>query len=181
MAKVYYFDFSNTEIKNDFRDVLKERYEYISKIFDKNRKKQSYFASKLLEFAFAENNIDYSCGLSCKSGEWFLKNNSAYFSISHSNNMVVVAISKDKIGVDVENIDKKVLALEKKYNLNKRFNSSNEKIEEYTKFWVENESRFKAKIDGQRKLLKVNDGKDNLYLISVVYLGEVEFIKVNNF
>ena len=179
MAKVYYFDFSNAEIKNDYKDVLKERCEYISKIFDENRKKQSYFASKLLEVAFNENQVNYSHGIFCENGEWKLRDSSAYFSISHSLNIVVVGISKNRIGVDVEKIDKKVLALEKKYNLDLEVGSIDEKIEEYTKFWVNKEARFKAKVDAKNNLIKVDDSQKNLYFISAVCADDLEFVKIN--
>ena len=79
----------------------------------------------------------------------------------------------------IEKIDKKVLVLEKKYNLNKKFITTNEKIEEYTKFWVNKEARFKAKIDGKQSLLKTKDSKGNLYFISVVCDDDVEFVKIN--
>ena len=40
-----------------------------------------------------------------ENGKWRLKDNAINFSISHSNNLICVGISKSEIGVDIEKKD----------------------------------------------------------------------------
>ena len=112
-------------------------------------KRQKYYAWKLLEyalertFAFKIRNLSFT---KTKQGKWTVPN--CFFSISHSENAVAVAVSRDEIGVDVERIASPKNGYIKKV-LTKAENAqfSELPIEEQTQFligkWTEKESIFK--------------------------------------
>ena len=72
-------------------------------------------------------------------GVWLLKNNILNFSLAHSKNCIVVAISDKKVGVDVEKLDDKILKLKNKLNF-ESFNT----VKDLTLAWTKRESLFKA-------------------------------------
>lgn len=176
MAKIYYCDISNCIITNDYKGISADRYNYIVRLKDKERKLQSYFSSKLLEFALNEVGVDFSCGFSENNGEWSLISNEILFSISHSNNLVVIALSSDNIGVDVEKFDKKVLLLEKKYSPSIKLNKNEEKIEYYLKMWTKREANFKSKNRGKDNYFVLEDSNSK-YMLCVTTNEDIEFIK----
>ncbi|MBQ7339953.1 MAG: hypothetical protein IJW43_03755 [Clostridia bacterium] len=179
MCRVYYFDLSSAGIVRDFSDISPDRLKYVNRISDARRKYQSYFATKLLEYALKDNGVDFTCGFSCENGKWKLLSGLINFSISHSNNLVCVGVSKSVIGVDVEKIDEKILLLEKKYPINKSFSNREEKILEYLKFWTEKEARFKAQVETESKFFKIKDNNDS-HVLCVVCSEEIELIKINS-
>ncbi len=179
MCRVYYFDLSCVKQVCNYSDINHDRLEYVNKINDEKRKKQSYFATKLLEYALKDNGIDFSCGFSCENGKWRLKDNTINFSISHSNNLVCVGVSKSEIGVDIEKIDEKVLYLEKKYHIEKSFSNKKEKILEYIKFWTEKEAKFKAKTEKKVNFFTIKDNNNDSHVLCVLCGEEIELIKIN--
>jgi hypothetical protein len=78
------------------------------------KRKQSFFVWKLLEYALNDIGVK-SFNFSFDNGRWFLTNNEVYFSLSHSFDMVAVAISSQFIGVDIEIVSDKLLKLQKRY------------------------------------------------------------------
>lgn len=79
-----------------------ERRAELDKVRNPQVKEQKFYAWKLLEYALSN-----SAGLDVKSiqfakanGKWTC--NDCYFSISHCNNVVAVAVSNDAVGIDVE-------------------------------------------------------------------------------
>lgn len=179
MCRVYYFDLSCAKQIAYYGDINHDRLDYVNKINDQKRKNQSYFATKLLEYALEDNGIDYSCGFSCESGKWKLKNNAINFSISHSGNLVCVGISKKEIGVDIEKRDEKILLLEKKYPIEKEFFNPDEKILEYLRFWTEKEAKFKAQTESKVNFFTIKDNNNDIHILCVLCGEEIELIKIS--
>jgi phosphopantetheinyl transferase len=120
MVKVYYSDISNVKdfyiFSNDF---CLERKEYLGKITNALRKKQSVMSWWLLQEVIKDFGIkleELTFELT-QSGKWVEKNNKVYFSISHSKEIVAVCVSEDSpISIDVEIIDDRMLSLAKRFN-----------------------------------------------------------------
>ena len=127
---------------------------------------QKYYAWKLLEYAVNRvigidfNKIDFK---KSQNGKW--ECNSFYFSLSHSENAVVVALSLNPIGVDIEKIKpfkvelaNKILTLEEKQEY---FAVDKEEKQKYLlKTWCKKEcllkqSGEKALLPNQRQTLGV--------------------------
>ena len=87
-------------------DSINSINEEIKSVNNEKVKREKYCAWKLLEYAF-----ERSLGLKIKnmsfskepSGKW--TSPSCYFSISHCNSIVAVAVSKAPVGIDVESYD----------------------------------------------------------------------------
>jgi len=108
-------------------------------------KKHRYSTWKLLEFALKKiygYNIK-EMSFFQESGKWLCKE--CYFSLSHSEKLVAVAISKVSCGVDLENklvstdLANKILTEKELQN----FNKIEQKVPYMSKIWVKKESIFK--------------------------------------
>ena len=110
-----------------YEELLKEKYPLLPRIIkekiDKTKDEKtkierlfsySYLFDLLLKKGVSkeEQNLNFSFG---EHGKPYLKNNSLNFSLSHSEDIVAIAVAKDKkVGVDVEFIDiKKEKSIEK--------------------------------------------------------------------
>ncbi len=157
MLKVYYSDISDLQVPDDEISLLSnERREYIKSIKNEKSRKQSYYVWLLLERAVKElfpdgNNFNY-----CVSeGKWECVGNPFYFGLSHSCDIVAVALSDtDSVGIDVEKISDKIIKLKDKllkasekeyFKSNKGKNNEAEKL---TFIWCRKESRYKRGKDG---------------------------------
>lgn len=84
------------------------RDEQIQRCTDTLAKQQRYCVWKLLDYAlhdcYGKSVNDFNFTVS-DTGKW-LCNNGVHFSLSHSHNVVAVAIGNQAVGVDVEAIDK---------------------------------------------------------------------------
>ena len=70
----------------------------------------------------------------------YFKNNKIYFSISHSENLVVVAFDNEPVGVDVEFIKRRNLdKLIRRYDLEGKVHN----LEEFYGWWTAYEARYK--------------------------------------
>ena len=79
----------------------------VQSILNLKVKKEKYFAWKLLEFAIAKSmnkKIDELVFEKNEFGKWLTKD--FFFSISHSKDVVAVAISSEEVGVDIELLTK---------------------------------------------------------------------------
>lgn len=127
-----------------------ERDQEITSCTNPTQQKQKYIAWKLLEFGIKNslnkdiNNFSFT---KLDSGKWV--SNEIEFSITNSKDLVAVAISSSPIGVDVEEINEKILKASDKI-LDKSemevFSSlSNEdKIDFLTRKWTIKESALKC-------------------------------------
>lgn len=113
---VYIYDFSVQSVKDgnifgniDFSDILcKKRREEIENIGDLKEKCRKYYSWKLLQFALAKRGMDIKKQnfFRNKNGKWFA--NDVCFSISHTQNIVAVAVADCEVGIDIEKSDRTV-------------------------------------------------------------------------
>ena len=107
----------------------------ISKFKNYNRKKEFLSTRLLLNKLLPNSQISYN-----KYGSPKLKNNN-FISISHSKNLVSIIISNRKVGIDIEEINKKPLKLSSKF-ISKE-NHLNLTAEKATLIWCCKEAIFK--------------------------------------
>ena len=129
-----------------------EKNEEILSVNNQRVKAEKYWAWKTLEYALFRTfgykiaNLDIS---KQNNGKWICKD--CCFSISHSNGVVAVALSKEEIGIDIESVeniankfcDKDVFEKFLKRTLNKK-DTKPKGFLEFTKLWTKKESIYKA-------------------------------------
>lgn len=181
MVKVFYTDISSVEIDAEYPSVVSEmRNRYICSINDNSRKKQSVYVWKLLEYVSAAFDINAEVFFVDSVGKWLCSDNSFNFSLSHSGNMVAVAVAvSEKIGVDIEKCSEKILKTDK--NLFSDAISEDDKIKILTVKWTEKESKYKAGIEtGHFNSVEVTDLEKNRYILTVYANDcEAEFIETD--
>ena len=129
------------------------------------KKIQHFYSEKFLEILlrdFYKNKAE----ILVKSGKKFLKNNSLYFSISHSHNLLAFAFDKAKIGIDVELLKNRNHSKILKYF---GINQQNISPEEFYKIWTAYEAEYKS---GTNKNLKNFKYKNFICAISSENSGE---------
>ena len=166
---ISYLDVTSIEnIEELIRSFPKKRIEYINSISFPKRRAQSICVWALFERALSKLFLD---GKSFefdvdKNGKWFEKNNAFYFSLSHSKNIVCVAISLEgPIAIDVESCDDKLLGVEKLFPTIEK--NQEGKIKLLAKEWTKRECSIK---ENKLKLYNsffVNDSKNYEYCITV--------------
>ena len=148
MIKVGYCNVKNLDLNKAYVLVSKNRKEKIDEyMFDKN-KKESAGAALLLKKLLSEENITNPIINTEEYGKPYISNHeNIHFNLSHSNEMVLCAISDMEIGVDIEYIDPEIdLTLAKNYFHNKEYENimnAKNKAEEFFKYWVLKESYMK--------------------------------------
>lgn len=175
MSRIYLLDIKNLSIEDSENIKDKKREEFVFSINEENRRKQSFFVWKLLEYALNDIGVK-SFSFDVDNGRWFLTNNEVYFSLSHSFDMVVVAISSDFIGVDIEIVSDKLLKLQKRY-----LNGDKEKvcIKSLAECFTKEEAHFKAQKVMDNKTFFVKDNSEREYCLSVSTNEEIELIKID--
>ena len=126
-----------------------ERAKYISSSSNIKFKNQRYWVWKLLEEAIA-----HSFGMRIEDikfveldGRWVCSG--LYFSLSHTDGAVAVAVSTERCGIDIENLSKRSESKKDFTPLAKRICSENEiykihSINDLISLWTKKESIFKA-------------------------------------
>ena len=143
--------------------VPKKREKEIRLAKSEKVKREKFWAWKTLAYALFEK---FHCPIAklrlkkTRSGKWVSKR--GYFSISHSNGVVAVALSNFEVGVDIEGIDPfmKKIAEEKDFlRLKDKILAQGERIEgreELLSAWTKKESLYKKNGTGgfvPRKIL----------------------------
>ena len=113
MLKVFFSDISGAATVGNSEVLCHVRKEYTDGIKEPFRKRQSVLVWKLLEYVFYRyfslKDVVFS---SDKSGNWTSDQTDLFFSISHSGNIVAVAVSdSERTGVDVEKVSEKIFTL----------------------------------------------------------------------
>lgn len=131
-------DLTDCEISSE------ERKNYISGISNAEKRRESLFAWKLLEYGIKDSTGIDAEGISFRenNGKW--ECDEVCFSISHSHGAVAVAVSERPCGVDVE----KISEMEKADAIVERFFTENEKKKyseegDFFAVWTAKEAAFK--------------------------------------
>lgn len=136
------------------------RQKEIDSVSNNRIKTEKYFVWKLLEYAidksFSQKISNVSIWKS-ESGKWLC--NMCEFSLSHSDDLVCVAISKSPVGVDIEKIKQPQIDLSRRILTEKEYEqysklSEEEKIGYAIGVWTKKESLFKL---GNLKSISLND------------------------
>lgn len=181
MLKVYYADITNKNFATDLSLIKSpERAEYVRSIKDVRRAAQSFYSWLLLEKVLNDYvNMDSLSFYREQNGKWLCNDANLKFSISHSNNAVLAAVSFGEfLGADIQLISQKVLKMQKKIIIPDRqfiisgINDPKILTDIITTEWCNRESVFKAgcKFEENRLLFshkKVNLSGADEYIISV--------------
>ena len=170
----------------------KSRQEHILKFKDRNRQKQSLVATLLLEECLKELDAidEYEKIVEDKNGHWSFTNSSIYFSISHSDETVLVVASRFPIGCDIEKVHDTKFEIAEKFFLPseiKNIKQSSHPDLAFLSYWTIKESYLKLLGKGLTESLKsfeVDEGLTSIknhpelivescflndYVMSVVY------------
>jgi len=102
-------DFTEREYEKYYAMMSPERKRSTDRLRFENARKQSILGESLARKGICElSGIDEDdiCFARSENGKPYAVNSDIHFSISHSNEYVVCAVSKDEIGVDIEKIRK---------------------------------------------------------------------------
>ena len=142
-VKVYYSAIPKGDVNYDI--YPEERAREIDAIRNDRLKREKYFAWKLLELALIENGVDIKALDFAKneSGKWVC--DKCYFSLSHTDGAVAVALSDSSVGVDIEVLSDRALKVAKKVFSAEELDAfCDDDILYTTKLWTMKESIFKT-------------------------------------
>ena len=182
VIRVLYADITNCELCQEEIDAFHRiRKDYVNAITDPERKRQSAYVWMLLIKALTDIKVDGNFSVDSK-GRWRIIEGGAKFSLTHSGNIVAVAVGNSEfLGVDVEKCDEKVLKLQSRLGDYKTSNMSN--IEYLTREWTKKESAFKAGKKCEFYSRKVFDKIGNEYFLTLCTkdkFEDFEYIDVKN-
>lgn len=182
MVKAYLKKIDLSKVKINLNDINNKRKEYLKKLKNDSLK-QSYCAwIYLKEIVLKEYLLDID-----KLELYYNEHNKPYFkefnfNISHSKDLILVAISNDDVGVDIQYIDKNkdTLKLQQKLNIN-------DDIYEFYKVFSAKEAISKQKGTGlllsnfskieevaYQQIISVNNDE---YVLSISSNENIELIK----
>ena len=157
-----------------------ERQEYIQSTSNEVLRNQRYFVWKLLEYAlknsFGFDFKEMKFNLN-KQGRW--ECDKCYFSLSHSNNVVAVAVSDSPVGVDIEFMERsfsdklyKKILTEKE--ISEYINMEKSEQKNYLiKKWTAKESLFKI---GESKVFHPKElQNDRKVYTNTIILNDIAF------
>lgn len=178
MIKCFYSFIEDFNINLDKVDYLCDnRKDYVEKFSDNRRKVQSVLVWKLLRFALKEYFNNLTNNFICSSNGWQLVDNSAFFSITHSDKLICVAISvSDTLGVDGEKCTDKILKVKKLF-ANECFDLNS--VDELTLAWTKKESNFKNKNGKLFNSKKVYFNNEEYFISVCSNIGNVEFEQID--
>lgn len=200
MIKLAYCNVENLDLKRAYDTVPKDRQDKIDFFRFEKDKKLSAGAYLLLKKLLLEENITNPLFKIEKYGKAYISNfENIYFNLSHSNKMVLCAISDREVGVDIEYIDHEIdLNIAKHYFYNKEYESimnSQNPADEFFKYWVLKESymkytglgmnlkldSFEIKIEDKIELKNDDEGlKFNLFNLENYKIGIASHYEVSD-
>ncbi len=179
MLKVYYSDIYALDAQTSFDEFCEERKEYVNSISNVNRKKQSIYVWKLLLIALKKLNINHQ-GFCVKNSKWELKESNFKFSLSHSNNVVAVAISNANVGVDVEMFSPRLIKVCKRIFPAQRIPKNKTEESFYGELWTKRECEIKSNQSNHHfSTFTVSDCLNNKYLLGVTSSEKASLKKVD--
>lgn len=174
---------AHTNYKVEKTSLPKEVISHINEYKNIKHKKISKLAWSILfnllknEFNAQLKDVKFS-----KNNKPYLKSKKIYFNISHSGNLIAIAINKKPVGVDIEqlipreNCDLIAKRILNKTQLNK-FNKSKNKQEFLTKVWSQKEAFIKSKDLSilNTKTLK-NSKTDKIKSLKIIDKGNIYYL-----
>ena len=116
---------------------------YYSHIGNTSNNTSSMFLKEILEKEYNISNYEI---IKNKNGKPYLRDNSIYFNISHKKDLIIVAISNNEVGIDIEyidvNMELKQTLLNKFFSVNE-INYINNDIEKFFEVFTKKESYIK--------------------------------------
>lgn len=134
-----------------FEAMSDERKKETLSIIPENKKRQKIAADMLCRQMLAEaDGVDPADIIISKSndGKPFAENSSNKFSLSHCGSLVVCAVSKKEIGVDIEKIRNVRLKMADKFACESEIAYIGENPERFFEIWTLKEAYFKCKGTG---------------------------------
>jgi phosphopantetheinyl transferase (holo-ACP synthase) len=133
---------------------------YLKKITNENRKQEFLQIRALRNKSIGEIEIDYT-----ESGKPFLVNSKEYISISHSQNFIGILKAPFDVGLDIEEINERIIKIKNRFLNEKELKMFDSSIENLTIAWTLKEALFKLNtrngVDFRKELLiegKTDDG-----------------------
>ncbi|MCH5351728.1 MAG: lecithin retinol acyltransferase family protein [Clostridiales bacterium] len=148
-----------------------ERMKEIENIANEKVKRQKYAVWKLLEFALSDAlSVDITKTDIRKEpcGRWALSG--AYISLSHTDNLVAAAVSREPVGIDIEKSDRIVNTAALKKGMTKqevKFYSEHDSALDMLKLWTKKESAFKRLGEDAFKPNKINTLDEHIRTYSI--------------
>ena len=148
MIKLAYCNVENLDLKKAYSLVSRNRQEKIDFYRFEKDKKLSAGAYLLLKKLLSEENITDPIFKTEKYGKSYISNHEdIYFNLSHSNKIVLCAISDMEVGADIEYNDPAIdLNIARNYFYNSEYEnimSAKNSSDEFFKYWVLKESYMK--------------------------------------
>lgn len=142
--KVFIKKISNTDLIKDLKLLLdKDKQQKVEKLQKIEDQKRAIISALLLNDILKYYGLSTSDIIYNEYGKPYLKNNEICFNISHSGDYVVCAVSKNEIGVDIQEIRKvNDLIVQKKYTEEEQKYVTDDVT--FTKVWTLKESYVKA-------------------------------------
>lgn len=142
--KVFIKKISNTDLIKDLKLLLdKDKQQKVEKLQKIEDQKRAIISALLLNDILKYYGLSTSDIIYNEYGKPYLKNNEICFNISHSGDYVVCAVSKNEIGVDIQEIRKvNDLIVQKKYTKEEQKYVTDDVT--FTKVWTLKESYVKA-------------------------------------
>lgn len=198
MEKIFYTDISDVKLAEiNLSNINTQRLDKVSLLSDELKKIQSLTSYLLLRYAFAKLNINLNeYRFSYKNNKPYIEDFNYHFNITHSKNIIAVAISEKEVGIDAEYVDyHKKLDLVIKYALTNHEYAefikltSNLKHDYFFQKWVIKEAHFKMIGIGLTKefkdislnynVVKLNDSSGNQYYLASTIAAAIEKIDFN--
>lgn len=163
MIKIYLKAFEDT-----YSLLAKQRKKFSEKQVLKNREKFRDFAWGFLASVLKEQyNIDFNKStdlLYTDDGKPYIKNDPIYFNITYSHNVVAVAISDTKVGLDLQCVSS---FKGQEWKLRKAFSKNERKEIRHAKFKHQTMSMFWTRKEAYIKMKGLNPKKEALDKITV--------------
>jgi len=161
MVKVYACYINNLPDPQSDKTILKDlpqnRIEKTLKQNNVESRKQSLGAGLLLKYVLNKYGIDSSCIKTGINGK--PETHAICFNLSHSNDLVICAVSENDIGCDIEKISTATLSIAKRFFTENEFKyiesfSGKDADNEFYRLWTAKESFIKMTGEGLSRPLK---------------------------
>ena len=193
MTEVYVLDITNLGLEKYLKKLPRNFLDQVNKYKEDNQRRRSFFSWYLLYLKLVERKINVS-NLKVEfneNGKPLIEG--INFNISHSHNLVAVAISSHEVGIDLELIeDKDNSKIAKKIMNEEEYQKYLKNKEYFYKVWTKKEAYLKRKglaldfaLNKDQKIEDVvsyyiQDEDDHYYYLSVSpSSSKVEFVSLD--